>query len=69
MIHNCKGSIHDDSKIILGSYVKRAQTISFVEREFERLGLGHRTVVWFGPVNESHPRRLGSYQLLLFSLS
>ena len=31
--------------MILGSYVERAQTISFVERGFERLGLGHRTVV------------------------
>ena len=34
--------------MILGSYVKRAQTISFVERGFERLGLGHQTVVWGG---------------------
>ena len=38
---NCKVSIHNDPKIILGSYVKRAQTISFVERGFEGLGLGH----------------------------
>ena len=42
---NCTDSIRDDPKMILGSYVKRAQTISFVEREFERLGLGHRTMV------------------------
>ena len=27
---------------------KKAQTISFVERGFERLGLGHRTVVNHG---------------------
>ena len=27
---------------------KKAQTISFVERRFERLGLGHRTVVRVG---------------------
>ena len=38
---NCRDSIRDDLKIILGSYVKRAQTISFVERGFERLGVGH----------------------------
>ena len=45
---NYRGSIRDDPKIILGSYVKRAQTISFVKRGFERLGLGHRTVVCVG---------------------
>ena len=45
---NCRDSIRDDPKITLGSYVKRAQTISFVERGFERLGLGHQTVVWVG---------------------
>ena len=28
-----------------GFACKKAQTISFVERRFERLGLGHRTVV------------------------
>ena len=38
---NCRDLIRDDLKIILGSYVKRAQTISFVERGFEELGLGH----------------------------
>ena len=43
--------------------------MSFVERGFEMLGLGHRMVVWFGPVNESHPRSLGRLELLLFSLS
>ena len=43
-----KGSIRDDPKIILGSYVKRAQTISFVERGFEKLDLGHKTVVFRG---------------------
>ena len=31
--------------MILSSHVKNAQTISFVERGFERLGLDHRTVV------------------------
>ena len=45
---NCRDSIRDDPKITLGSYVKRPQTISFVERGFERLGLGHRTVIWVG---------------------
>ena len=45
---NCRDSIRNDPKIILGSYVKKAQTISFVERGFERLGLGHRTVVRVG---------------------
>ena len=34
--------------MISGSYVKNAQTISFVERGFERLGLGHQTVVCRG---------------------
>ena len=38
---NCKDSIRDDPKMILGSYVEKAQTISFVERGFERLGLGY----------------------------
>ena len=43
---NCRDLIRDDPKTILDSYVKRAQTISFIERGFERLGCGHRTVVW-----------------------
>ena len=30
--------------MILGSHVKKAQTISFVERGFERLGLDHQAV-------------------------
>ena len=30
--------------MILGSHIKKVQTISFVERGFERLGLGHQTV-------------------------
>ena len=34
--------------MILDSHVKKAQTISFVERGFERLGLGHQTVVCRG---------------------
>ena len=41
---NCRDSIRDDPKIILGSYVKRAQIISFVEHGFEGLGLGHWSV-------------------------
>ena len=41
---NCRDSIRDDPKMILGSYVESAQTISFVERGFEGLGLGHRSV-------------------------
>ena len=41
---NCRDSIRDDPKMILGSYVKRAQTISFVECGFERLGLDHWSV-------------------------
>ena len=32
----------------IGFARKKAQTISFVEREFERLGLGHRMVVGRG---------------------
>ena len=39
-----RDSIRDDSKMILDSYVKRAQTISFVERGFEGPGLGHWSV-------------------------
>ena len=31
--------------MISGSHVKKAQTISFVERGFKRLGLGHQMVV------------------------
>ena len=34
--------------MMLGSYVKGAQTISFVERGIERLGLGHQMVVLVG---------------------
>ena len=33
---------------MLGSHVIKAQTISFVERGFGRLGLGHQTVVFRG---------------------
>ena len=40
----CRDSIRDDPKMALDSYVKRAQTISFVERGFEGLGLGHWSV-------------------------
>ena len=32
----------------VGFVRKKAQTISFIEREFERLGLGHQTVVFLG---------------------
>ena len=57
---NCRDSIRDDPKIILGSNVKRAQTISFVERGFERLGLGHQTVVSRGVHTELNRVRLRS---------
>ena len=50
----CRDSIRDDPKMILGSYVKKAQTISFVEREFERLGCGHRTMVSRGVPSDLH---------------
>ena len=52
----------------IGFARKKAQTISFVERGFERLGLV--TGRWFGMAqfSESHPRSLGSSMLLLFSL-
>ena len=33
---------------VLGSHVKMPLTMSFVERGIERLGLGHRIVVWGG---------------------
>ena len=45
---NYRDSICNDPKIMLGSYGKRVQTISFVESGFERLGLGHQTVVRVG---------------------
>ena len=41
---NYRDSIRDDPKIILGSNIKRAQTISFVKHGFEGLGLGHWSV-------------------------
>ena len=54
---NCRDSIRDDPKMILGSYVKRAQTISFVEHGFERLGLGHWSMVNHGAYTKvSHAR-------------
>ena len=49
--------------MILDSYVKRAHTISFVERGFERLGRGHRTVVSRGvhtELNRVRSRSLSS---------
>ena len=39
---------------MLGSHVIKAQTISFVERGFERLGLGHQMVVCRGVHIESN---------------
>ena len=39
---------------------KKAQTISFIERGFERLGLGHQTVVCRGVHIESNHVRLMS---------
>ena len=44
----------------IGFASKKAQTISFVERGFERLGLGHRTVVSRGVHTELNRVRLGS---------
>ena len=41
---NCKDTILWRTATVLGSHVKRPQTISFVERGFERLGLGHQMV-------------------------
>ena len=32
----------------IGFARKKAQTISFIEREFEKLGLGHKTVGFRG---------------------
>ena len=49
--------------MILGSHVKKAQTISFVERGFARLGLGHRTMVSRGIHTELN--RVRSRSLLL----
>ena len=61
---NCKDSIRDDPKMILGSYVEMAQTISFVEREFERLGLGHWSVDNHGVHTKvSHIRFVESFSL------
>ena len=62
--------IRNDPKIILGSYVKRTQTISFVERGFERLGLGHRTVVWVGSGQQISSEESGElYALLILLIS
>ena len=63
----CRGSIRDGPMTKMGSYENRAQTISFVERGFERLGLDHRTVAWLGPVNEYHLRSFGSSRSDYFS--
>ena len=49
--------------MILGLYVKRAQTISFVERGFEGLGLGHQTVVSRGVHTELNRVRSRSLSL------
>ena len=42
--YKCKDTILWRTVTVLGSHVKRPQTISFVERGFERLGLGHQMV-------------------------
>ena len=65
---NCRGSIRDELKIISGSYVKRAQTISFVKREFERLGLGHRTVGWVGSGQLTSSKESGELYALVILL-
>ena len=51
----CRDSIRDDPKMILDSYLKKVQTISFVERRFEKLGRGHRTMVSCG-VHSDFPK-------------
>ena len=56
-----RDSIRDDPKMILGSYVKRAQTISFVERGFEGLGLGHWSVDNHGIHIVAHVRFVESF--------
>ena len=48
---------------MLGSHVIKAQTISFVERGFERLGLGHQTVVCRGVHTELNRVRSRSLSL------
>ena len=57
----CRDSIRDDPKMILGSYVERAQTISFVERGFEGLGLGHWSVDNHGIHIVGHVRFMESF--------
>ena len=50
--------------MILDSYVKRAKTISFVEREFEGLGLSHWSVGDHGVHTKvSHVRFVESFSL------
>ena len=59
---NCRDSIRDDRKMILGSYVESAQIISFVERGFEGLGLGHWSVDNHGVHTKvSHVRFMESF--------
>ena len=65
---NCRDSIREDPKITLGSYVKRAQTISFVECWFARLGLGHRTVVWVGSGQWISSKESGEFCALVILL-
>ena len=67
---NCKDSIRNDPRIILGSYVKRAQTISLVERRFKKLGLDHWTVVRVGSgqrISFEESRELYALIILLVS--
>ena len=47
----------------VGFACKKAQTISFIERGFERLGLGHRTVVFRGVHTELNRVRSRSLSL------
>ena len=51
--------------MILGSYVK-GPTILFVERGFERLGLGHRTIVDRGFYSDLHKDELNVFNNNLF---
>ena len=64
----CRGSICDESKVILGSCEKRAQTISFVERGFERLGFGHRMVGRVGSSQLTSSKESGELYALVILL-
>ena len=52
----------------IGFASKKAQTISFIERGFERLGLGRRTVVWIGSSQQISSEESGDLYALLILL-